>query len=387
MLVGLGEQPDHVTHAAALKIKPWLLQDLLRKSSISMEIVKRAGLRASCTWSMASTSCLESVRPWLSVEFPQRLAVVGGEGRNPMTPFSSGTKAVGTLAALDPDAGAWSILPSLPHERTRCAVIGNGSFLYVLGGEVHRFMLKLQRLPLAAVDRFDADNSAWDALTPLPHPRGNLAAVMVSGCIYAIGGFDGRQAVATTERLDLKTRSWDALPPMPTPREGMAVAALHNRIFAVGGRAAEGALGKVGAVESLHLSEQVWETLAPAPALIVGQCSAVAYDKHIYVCGGYSGDGQEKNWQDAAFQRYNAKADTWDVLPGMAVPRRGFAMVALNDRLFTFGGYKEIRVCAVAEALELTCTQRGWASAKPMPHQMGHAAAAVIRLPRCHARK
>lgn len=304
--------------------------------------------------------------------------------RNAMTPFSAGTQAVKSLLGLDPDAGAWVPLPPMQKDRTRCAAVGAGPFLYVLGGEMHRWKTtKVERIALANVERFDADSWTWDALPALPKARGNLGAVMVSGHIYAIGGFSSGCCVSAAERLSLNTRTCEVLPCMPTAREGMAVAALGERIFAVGGKVGS---EYVGTMESFHLAQQVWETLAWAPAMIKGQCSAVVHDNYIYVCGGYAGDGKEKQWQAAGVKRYDPEAGMWDSLPGMAVPRRGFAMAAIDSELFTVGGYKELRVCNATETLQLGSTSSGWSPGPAFFLPIGHGAAASIRLPRWRAR-
>merc|ERR1712014_43115 len=117
-----------------------------------------------------------------------------------------GTKAVSACKVLDADAGSWLSLPPLARARTRCAVVGKGSLLYVLGGETrHKQGRRQTRTPLADVDRFDADGWKWEMIASLPLARGNLAAVMDGGHVYTIGGFDGQQNVATMDRMHLKT--------------------------------------------------------------------------------------------------------------------------------------------------------------------------------------
>merc|ERR1712014_389613 len=91
-----------------------------------------------------------------------------------------GTKAVSACKVLDADAGSWLSLPPLARARTRCAVVGKGSLLYVLGGETrHKQGRRQTRTPLADVDRFDADGWKWEMIASLPREATLLLSWMV----------------------------------------------------------------------------------------------------------------------------------------------------------------------------------------------------------------
>merc|ERR1712037_462082 len=171
---------------------------------------------------------------------------------------------------------------------------------------------------------------------------------------------------------------------MPTAREGMAALAVGRRLFVIGGCKGD---DYSRAVESLHMEKLIWESLACAPAPIKGDCSAVVHGGRIFVFGGYPGDGSESDWTAEAVKRYRPETDSWEAMPGMAVPRRGFATAAIDDSLFAVGGYTDHRVCGDTESIELKPLRCGWSTTPALPYDVGYAAAATIKFPRCRIAK
>jgi hypothetical protein len=60
----------------------------------------------------------------------------------------------------------------------------------------------------------------WETLPSMNAARVAAAAVAVSGQIYAMGGRDGFQSLASTERYDPRTQTWQVLPPLQSARFG-----------------------------------------------------------------------------------------------------------------------------------------------------------------------
>ena len=52
-------------------------------------------------------------------------------------------------------------------------------------------------------ERFNVAKQSWELLPPMKEARRALAAVVLPDGIYAIGGYDGRQYLATVEKFDL----------------------------------------------------------------------------------------------------------------------------------------------------------------------------------------
>ena len=56
---------------------------------------------------------------------------------------------------------------------------------------------------------------AWFDGPPLPCPRFATSAAYLHGCIYMLGGFDGRQYLSSVVRLDPREGIWHPVSPAP----------------------------------------------------------------------------------------------------------------------------------------------------------------------------
>ena len=107
--------------------------------------------------------------------------------------------------------------------KQRSAYMALGSVLVILG-----------LLCIAFVTR--AAGEAWTTKSNMPTARYGLAANIVEGKIYAIGGWGwGSGYLTTVEEYDPATDTWKSKRPMPTPRSGISAAIVNNKIYIIGG--------------------------------------------------------------------------------------------------------------------------------------------------------
>jgi len=65
--------------------------------------------------------------------------------------------------------------------------------------------------------------NSWTTKAPMPTPRYGLAVGVVTGILYAFGGFDqSGGALTTVEAYDPVANNWMTREPMPSPRYGFA---------------------------------------------------------------------------------------------------------------------------------------------------------------------
>jgi N-acetylneuraminic acid mutarotase len=62
-----------------------------------------------------------------------------------------------------------------------------------------------------------------------------LAAVEMDGRIHVFGGETTRRVFQEHEVYDSRSRTWTEAQPLPTPRHGVAAAVLAGRIYLIGG--------------------------------------------------------------------------------------------------------------------------------------------------------
>jgi hypothetical protein len=92
---------------------------------------------------------------------------------------------------------------------------------------------------------YDPQSDSWTQGPPLGVWRTDLAATVVNGRIYAIGGeidyfADGGggfyiSATTSVEEFDPATGYWSSRAPLPRPREAAGAAVLDGKIYIVGG--------------------------------------------------------------------------------------------------------------------------------------------------------
>ena len=115
------------------------------------------------------------------------------------------------------------------------------SFAAVPVGETVLYLGGFSRLgPLDLVQQLQADGT-FAFLTPLPTPRGGLAAAALRDTVYVAGGRDARdQVLADVQRYDAASDRWRPMPRLNVAREAAAAVALDGTLYVLGGRDATG---------------------------------------------------------------------------------------------------------------------------------------------------
>ena len=127
----------------------------------------------------------------------------------------------------------------MPTGRWDAAAAALDGKIYVLGGG------RLNDRSLRVVEVFDPLRGFWRVQASLRRMRSSLAACVLDGQLYAIGGdpddFEGGDPDDLTwdlvERFDEAESSWILLPEHHTPRGGLAAAALDGHLHVIGGGA------------------------------------------------------------------------------------------------------------------------------------------------------
>ena len=73
---------------------------------------------------------------------------------------------------------------------------------------------------------FDPQTNAWTALAPMSTARDGAAMAAVQGKLYAAGGWDGTNALATAEVFDPQQNHWEAVAPMAQVRHSCGAGAI-----------------------------------------------------------------------------------------------------------------------------------------------------------------
>jgi len=180
---------------------------------------------------------------------------------------------------------------------------------------------------------------AWQLKKASDNPRDNFAAAVVNGKIYTFGGYTNSGGdTDTAEVYDPETNTWAALASMPAGRRALLDAAeLNGKIYIVGG--VDSYFEKfLKTVEVYNPADNTYARKADLPYPMAWMRLA-NLNGTLYLTGGSILNGSS---MDRVF-KYDADKDEWIEVAPMNEAHSLHGMVALNNKLYVFGGADEWR--------------------------------------------
>src|SRR5204862_1746491 len=114
-----------------------------------------------------------------------------------------------------------------------------------------------QRTPIA-LEAAVAPTNFWASKAPMPTARSSLAAGVVNGLLYAVGGHDGtNSALTTVEAYNPSTNTWTTKAPLPQALSfGNGAGTINGVLYVPAG----------ATLYAYTPSKNAWTTKAPRPA-------------------------------------------------------------------------------------------------------------------------
>jgi N-acetylneuraminic acid mutarotase len=217
-------------------------------------------------------------------------------------------------------------------------------------------------LPSPAVE---ADESAWHNAGNYPVACGMLAATVVDGRIYAMGGYNGAW-LSQVHSLDPANpgQGWRAEKEMPVIRACLAAVTANGRIYSIGGYQDNYSppQSQVYAYDPRH-PDQGWVGAGELPVRLFRHAAA-AVDGKILVMGGVTTNGA----QSAVYEYDTAKPENgWRLLNNLPGPRNSLSAAVLNGLVYAVGGSDEHEVQPSVYAFDPASPDRGWRSIANLP--------------------
>ncbi len=150
------------------------------------------------------------------------------------TPCDGYSAFANYLHAYDPGTNTWTGKTAPPHAHQGGAGAVIGGKFYLVGGwdELGSASTNIT----GTLDVYDPATDTWTTKAPMPTARQLLAAGVIGGKLYAVGGIDnGSLFFNTVEVYDPATDIWTPQPPMPTARAWLAAGVINGVLYAVGG--------------------------------------------------------------------------------------------------------------------------------------------------------
>jgi hypothetical protein len=173
--------------------------------------------------------------------------------------------------------------PMLLPRRDFATAMLDGRIYVIGGGDVMAGVIPAP--PTTTVEVYDPAAESWTSLAPLSGPRRNLAAEVVGGELFALGGYTGTFTLdagyrRVVEVYDPVGNAWTMAEDMPIPRADFASAPIATQLIVAGGGNWVQALTDVS---SLDAASGTWQMRTPMPtALAWPRGEAVAGKLYVF---------------------------------------------------------------------------------------------------------
>jgi len=262
-----------------------------------------------------------------------------------------------TRVATDAGAGDWRVIGSAPTARQQVAATVLNGRIWVVGGLVGTE----KAAATTRVESYDPAINSWSAAPPLPRALHHATAVAYRGELIVIGGWEPRGSNLTGftsgEVQALRDGKWVRLAPLNHPRAAAAAAVVDDKIVVTGGQAD----GKLVEETEFLPGGVKWREGADLPTPRE-HLAAVSDGRFVYAVGGreLSADRNTR-----ALERYDAGDDRWTKLANMPVASGSLGAAILKGRLVVAGGEDATRVLKSVQAYRLNSGR--WSQLDPLP--------------------
>ena len=219
---------------------------------------------------------------------------------------------------------SWTTKTSMPTARYDMAAGMVGGVIYVIGGDPGNLV------PISTVEAYNPSSNSWATRTDMPYPMHRLAAAVIGTKIYTCGGWYGMGAKPYTFEYDPSTDSWTTKTPMPTGRYGHTAITVKDKIYVIGG---SDGTNFYSTVEEYDPTTDTWATKTPMPTARAYLTSCVVRDT-IYAIGGSNSTKAYLN----IVEKYDPIIDNWSSETPMPTARRAPISDVVNDIIYVIGG-------------------------------------------------
>jgi N-acetylneuraminic acid mutarotase len=272
------------------------------------------------------------------------------------------------------DSGVWRTAAPAVMKRTEVAAAMVGGKIYLVGGFEEPSLGNVMNLSITpALEEYDPATDKWTTKAPMPVGLHHVGIGVAGGRLYVIGGYkqSGLSVwgpVATVYAYDPAADVWSERASMPTARGALSVTAHDGKLYAIGGY---GGRANSTAVEVYDPVRNSWSARAALPTPRDHLATATAAGK-LYAIGGRVNGDYHRNL--SVTEVYDPNADTWSRAPDLPTARSGITASETGGRVYVFGGEGANGTFHENEAFDPA--GNAWQAMAPMPtarHGLGSA--------------
>ena len=222
-----------------------------------------------------------------------------------------------TTATCETSSQLWKIYADMPQASYYNAAVYTDvtatPTVYSVGGDP----------TYTSIFEFDCNTETWSTSSAtLNHQARRLAAAVVDGKIYAIGGMPGSGSTALNycQEYDPVAGTVTDKTAMPTARQFLGAVAWNDTlIYVMGGQSGS---SYYSTIEIYDPANDAWTTATPLPEANRSFACGIAGDI-IYVTGGYSGSGYRTATRIGVIDPTNPQSITWSSGPDIPIGSSG----------------------------------------------------------------
>ncbi|KAE9413466.1 hypothetical protein Angca_002778 [Angiostrongylus cantonensis] len=244
-----------------------------------------------------------------------------------------------SVEAFDCRLNRWISICEMTQQRRHVGVVSAQGKLFAIGGHDG-----VQHLASAEV--FDPKQSVgWCRIAPMHTCRRGIAAAALDGAIYAVGGLDDTTCFSTVERYDIESNTWSEVAQMNVRRGGVGVSALGKFLFAVGGNDGSSSLDSCERYDPVL---DKWKLVSKMTNRSFRAGAGVCVlDGALYALGGF-----DDNSPLSTCERYDPNSDQWVQLANMTYSRGGVGVASMGGLVYAIGGHDGQRYLNTVEAYD-----------------------------------
>lgn len=230
------------------------------------------------------------------------------------------------------DQKSWSAIAPLPEALESPAVVSDGTFVYVMGGNAFG---KIRN----TLYRYDPASDSYTLLAPSNVATYGSGGAFLNGKLYKVGGLLDLTGVSSNavEVYDIGSDSWSSAANYPLSVGFVAVFAHDAFVYGAGGLG-NSTLFITGKTYRYDPAADSWSDSAIADLPATRFSAAVLLDSVGPVLAGGSVAGSSLSATSASVIRWGPGTNTWSTLPAMLQRRTRSAGAVLNGTLSVIGG-------------------------------------------------
>ena len=251
-----------------------------------------------------------------------------------------------------------STFPPLMVQTRYCSEIQD--LIYAVGG------LTSSQEALNTVEKYMPNEEKWEVVSSMQTCRSRVGVAVLSGKLYAIGGYDGTNRLDTAEVYTPEEDKWQNIKPMHDRRSALGCTAFEDQIFVCGGYDGDSSLNSC---EVYTPETGVWKLITEMNKWRSAGAVCV-FEGSVWILGGHDGLSIFNT-----VECYNKRQNKWDMGPSMISKRCRHGVACLQGRMYVFGGYDGQKFLKTAEVYDRTSGQ--WTSIAPMSMRRSRVGVAI----------